>query len=50
MLKYENIFNFIVNGQTKNIFSKNDRILYLYCISQLTTEPIGRNPIYISPR
>ena len=43
--KYKNIFQYTVNGPFKNVFSKNDRILYLYVVSELQLNSIGRNPI-----
>ena len=43
--KYKDIFENTVNGQIKNVYSSYDRLLYLYHVSRLQTDPIGRNPV-----
>ena len=46
--KYKEIFLYIVNGSLKNVYSRNDRILYLYMVSELCLNSIGRNPITLT--
>jgi hypothetical protein len=43
--KWKQIFLNVINGQTKNVYSKADRILHLFSVSELQLNPIGRNPI-----
>ena len=40
--KWEFITQHLINGQFKNVRSKNDRILYLYSLSELSVSA-GRN-------
>ena len=43
--KWNRIFSNIVNGQVKNVFSKADRILLLYSVSELDFKAAGRHRI-----
>jgi len=43
--KWKQILSNVVNGQVKNVYSKADRILQLFSVSELQLNPIGRNPI-----
>ena len=35
----------IINGQFKNIYSKNDQVLYLYSLSEFVRKSAGRNKV-----
>ena len=43
--KYKNISTMIINGQFKNIYSKNDQVLYLYSLSEFVRKSAGRNKV-----
>ena len=45
--KWNRIFTNIVNGQVKNVYSKSDRILLLYTISELDFKPAGRHRVKV---
>ena len=45
--KYEQILRTVVNGEFKNVYSKNDNILYLYSLSEMVMNSAGRNQIKI---
>ena len=41
--KYKHMTQTIINGQFKNIYSKNDNVLYLYSLSEFVKSSAGRN-------
>lgn len=43
--KYKDVFASTVNGQVKNVYSKFDRMLFLYERSDFLASPIGRHAI-----
>jgi hypothetical protein len=47
---WKNIFTHVVNGEVKNVYSKQDRILHLYSICKLQANPIGRVPVNQIPQ
>lgn len=45
-MKYEQMFN-LVNGNIKNVYSKDDWILIFYIICERNLHPIGREEIKV---
>ena len=37
-----------MNGAIKNAYSRNDKVLYLYMVSELSLNSIGRNPLRLA--
>ena len=45
--KYRRLFQYMVNGQAKNVYSKGDYVLHLYTMCEIQLDPLGRNPLIL---